>query len=678
MFVTLNATSRKIVGHLLAERSPISVTDLALRVGCSPRAVRYQISNLRQWFEAYGACLRAGRKGISLVASDERRKRLRAIACEADSYVNKYSARERQSLLLKALAGCTEPIRLDTLMDLLGVSKSTALKDLNRLRSTLERYNLKLQSARTKGYCLSGSESRIRQLLADHVILGYSEAGRETDDARVAADEGSIWNLAIGTVARVFSDPGEAEAFLRGLVSTAESRLGVRFAGGTSRALVVHLAIFISRLLTGHAVTMPPAELSALRESGEYEVVRELADAVASRLGIHIPEAETAFLAVHFACAKRSAGGRSPGLVLRGFLRAVASEMARAAQAFISKKLTDRELVEGLSVHLESVYQRLKHNLPIRNPLLDDVKRRYPLFYDAAVECGKVFSSLTSLSLPEEELGYIAMHIGAAFERASQETAPRKRIVVVCSSGLGTTKMLSSQIVSAFPSIEIVGTASAEEAQGIEPDDVDAVVSTVPLQLRNVPCVVVRPLLDRRDMELIEGLLSLIAQPPTTLGLSNQPAIGPLRLKRSAVRFNVACADWTDAIRTAGKILRKQGFCTRQYGEAMVRQINTYGSYVVVRGGLALPHARPEDGVLKAGMCLIRLGSPVYFPNLPEEPVWTVIGLALTERLDPRRLDLVTDLVLHGEPEKLAQAQTEEELLALLGNVMDHEGGRTA
>jgi mannitol operon transcriptional antiterminator len=282
-----------------------------------------------------------------------------------------------------------------------------------------------------------------------------------------------------------------------------------------------------------------------------------------------------------------------------------------------------------------------------------------------------MFETETGLGLPEEEVAYLAMHIGAALERQRHRTPLRKRLGVVAGCGAGATSMLLAQIASHFPQAEVTGVYSLADILKSPPADIDAIISTVRLTLENVPCAVISPLVDQRDLRAIEDLLDLIPSVPHDDGPLSKPSPLPsLRLRRSAIRVGVSAADWRAAVRAAGRILLKSGYCENRYIDAMIRQIDTYGSYVVLQGGVAIPHARPNDGVIKPGMSLVKLARPVAFPGMGSHQVNTIIALALPERIEPRQLGFLRDLVFRGGAERLAQAHDIAGLLKALGDAV--------
>ena len=91
------------------------------------------------------------------------------------------------------------------------------------------------------------------------------------------------------------------------------------------------------------------------------------------------------------------------------------------------------------------------------------------------------------------------------------------------------------------------------------------------------------------------------------------------------IELNVSAADWQDAVIKSGTILLNNGYVTREYVNAMVQNL---GPYIVVAPGLAMPHARSTNGVIKSGISIMTLSQPVEFGNESNDPVYLLIGLA--------------------------------------------------
>ena len=71
--------------------------------------------------------------------------------------------------------------------------------------------------------------------------------------------------------------------------------------------------------------------------------------------------------------------------------------------------------------------------------------------------------------------------------------------------------------------------------------------------------------------------------------------------------------NYEEAIKMSCDILEKNGVVESRYYEAIKAKIKEYGSYFCIADGICMPHARPEDGALKEGLCVLKLNNSVDF-----------------------------------------------------------------
>ena len=96
---------------------------------------------------------------------------------------------------------------------------------------------------------------------------------------------------------------------------------------------------------------------------------------------------------------------------------------------------------------------------------------------------------------------------------------------------------------------------------------------------------------------------------------------------------------WEDAVRKGGKLLFDIGAVTENYVDCMVRCVKEMGAYIVVCPGVAMPHARYEDGVRKVAISFLRLKAPVFFGEGKEAiPVEMFFSFSTTDEKSHLRL----------------------------------------
>lgn len=118
----------------------------------------------------------------------------------------------------------------------------------------------------------------------------------------------------------------------------------------------------------------------------------------------------------------------------------------------------------------------------------------------------------------------------------------------------------------------------------------------------------------------------------------------PDLLTEQTIRFCRRAEDWREAVRLAGSLLVQQGLVTAAYVEAMIRVVEEIGPYMVLGPGIAMAHARPEDGVVRACMSLVRLKSGVEFGSEANDPVDLVFAFGAVDR--EQHLEALRELAL--------------------------------
>jgi mannitol/fructose-specific phosphotransferase system IIA component (Ntr-type) len=110
------------------------------------------------------------------------------------------------------------------------------------------------------------------------------------------------------------------------------------------------------------------------------------------------------------------------------------------------------------------------------------------------------------------------------------------------------------------------------------------------------------------------------------------------------------------------------GVVEERYGPAMISTVEELGPYAVIGEGIAIPHARPEDGALAVGVSVATLATPVEFGSEEYDPVDLVFGFATTDK--DAHIDTIKDLVnfmKDGENLKaLRRARSAEEAFEVL------------
>ncbi|EGQ9596684.1 PTS sugar transporter subunit IIA [Vibrio parahaemolyticus] len=134
------------------------------------------------------------------------------------------------------------------------------------------------------------------------------------------------------------------------------------------------------------------------------------------------------------------------------------------------------------------------------------------------------------------------------------------------------------------------------------------------------------------------------------------------------IRIHSDATDWKDAISKSCEALIENGAIEPSYVEAIYRSHEELGPYYVVGPGMAMPHARPEDGVNRLSLAITVIQNGVNFNSEENDPVKMLVTLAATD--SNSHVDAISKLaelfMNEGHVEAICNAQSKEDVLAII------------
>lgn len=143
-------------------------------------------------------------------------------------------------------------------------------------------------------------------------------------------------------------------------------------------------------------------------------------------------------------------------------------------------------------------------------------------------------------------------------------------------------------------------------------------------------------------------------------------------LQKENIAVDVKAADWKEVVDETGKLLLKADQIEEKYIEAMKQSIIDNGPYVVIGKGIALLHARPEDGVKENCLSLITLAEPVEFGNENNDPVQIAFafGTVDNEKHVKTISELSVVLMEESAVDRIAEMGSAEEILTYIEDIL--------
>lgn len=411
---------------------------------------------------------------------------------------------ERVGYLLSDLLFRDEWVTLDELAGVLYVSRTSISNDLKKVEERLADFDLVLERKPHYGIRVKGTEMNRRLCMAS-IVTEYErriEHGKQEDAIETVF-------AALGNV-----DPESSHEQLQTIsecVNDAMGQTGFAINPAAYQNLIVHIAVAIGRIRDGRYVPMELSHLADLKKTDAYSVAADISDKIRDRLGIELPQTEIAYISIHLA-GKRSLNEETEpndNIVISDEVWGIVSRMLEVVwQAFRFDFRGDLELRMNLARHIVPLSVRMRYNMELKNPLLGSIKTRYPLAYSMSIDSSRVLVEHYGAELSDDELGYIALAFALALERRKSSN-PKKKILVVCASGAGTSRLLEYRCRKEFGEwISSIRTSDAFHLDSIDFSDIDYVFSTVHID-RNLPVPVceLRYFLDTSEIEQVRGML---------------------------------------------------------------------------------------------------------------------------------------------------------------------------
>lgn len=528
--------------------------------------------------------------------------------------------------------------------DLLQVSRNTALADVRELRKRAEGFGVRLDYSRGQGYTLSGSEAN------KHRLALYSVSNL------LHASTGS-WAME-----RIFSELGVSNHF-QGL----NKRLRESY---HSCGLVPiqdyldSLIYFFQFLMLRYQRQVTLVDKDQLEPGSVFsKLARDLLEELEVLFQIDgdlVREQESYFSLLLLTCFE---GGRDGDDEFFNHLtQDIIDEMETVALISFEKKA---ELFEGLKKHLIPAYYRIKYNVTNVNAYTDFIKRDYEDLYYLVAKALYPLEKNLGLPIPDSEISYFTIHFGGYIKKLDRRAKPY-RALIICPNGVSSSLIIKEDLKALFSNISFRGAGQYKGREDFNSSDYQMIFSTVEVD-SDKPSYLVPLMMDNEQKQnlfqqvikdfpkagtypmAVEQLINRITPYITILDrqglkqavtefLSLSPQyrkeVRPLLhelLTEETYQSSREQLSWKEAIYLAGQPLVASQKVEETYLKAMVSKVEEFGPFIDLGRGIAIPHARPEDGVKSVGMSILVLEHPIYLLDDPKHEIRVLICLAAVD-----------------------------------------------
>lgn len=487
----ISSREKVIIKYLLKRLDFITIRSLAEKLKVTERTIYREIPGVTRFLQSCGVKLETVQgNGLRLQGDKASLTKLEERLGDRQLAQN-FSAQERVDLTMMELIRQTDYIKTQALAIELTSSIQTSRNDLKQIEETIQNSNLKLMVKKGEGVYLSGCV-----VLKHHLLAGI--LSRNID-----VDLFFSWLAGAGEK-QIFIDRMEYygyEALLKGcyrLLKGITEHKDIHITDTNFQELVILTALLVKRIQSGEG-KYDDFSMERSENNGYVAFVQNITNDFEQYFQISFSLAEKKYLQwlvylsisqdMHNTLYKRD-------FILAPQVRKFIVLVEEQMGIYLREDLT---LFKGLLVHLDKALTRIRSGMSVSNPIHQEIKDKYGELYRVIWECAAhIFPGDT---FPEDEIGYLVLYFAVSLDKISKKSF---RVLVVCSSGMGSSKMLASRLEREIPEIYIKKLVALINLPEEELGEYDLILSTIPLSLASNRYMMVSPLLNEKELEKVK------------------------------------------------------------------------------------------------------------------------------------------------------------------------------
>lgn len=607
----------------------------------------------------------------------------------------------------------------------LGVSSKTIYKDIEKIKSMLGEFDLKIIKVPRKGIYVEGSEEKkikaklcienkiesaasytpeyrrlvlFAQLIfndntksyqnyAEHFFVSVQSIKKDMDGIISFLKENNI-NLQDYTsnveadIQRAFKKYLEYYQELRALLEVQQKEIfgenilmvvqkfldGLLELGITLPneylldSLKNSLLILINRLgINKHLGEEKGLLFKQLENMQLYMTALELAKHSNSELGITFKNSD-----VYYLCSLLLAHGIEPTLqddYINQQIQRTINEMIRKMSMLIDCDLMqDQRLYYSLLSHIVPMIHRLQIGIDVKNPLKDQIIQQYSTMYTLVGYSITQMEKDFSIKLTNDEISFFTIHFQLAFEKVKSA----KHILIVCPTGLGTAQLIYQRIKQNIPSSNVLEIIDLKKLKNTDLESVDLLISTVQLPKQKVPIRYVSALPTNEEISAINLQLSNLqaSEKNFTIPMTSNTNLISSVLDKEFIFLQCNAQSQSEVINFLARKYEEKCYVSPGFRAAIYERENmgTTG----LDTGVAIPHADPTT-VMETKPAIVTLKNPIIWGK---NKISLVILLAIAEKdmgIAKNMIASIYELLGSSKRvQKLVMSQTKNEVIQII------------
>ena len=293
----------------------------------------------------------------------------------------------------------------------------------------------------------------------------------------------------------------------------------------------------------------------------------------------------------------------------------------------------DTVLLDELSLHLKYAEQRCKTNTQLKNPLIEEFKKKHVLVYDIAVYIASKFYDKTKLHLDMDEISYLAIHILGSLQKLKEGNL---KVVLINPYGKAVERLIVNKL-DTIPNVLYCGNYSFLDEKGALAVHPDLIITLVQLDWKHT-CEIykVDDYLNSQEYTMIERCIKQIHVKKAMQSLTISSCF-----HESLFLTHVSAKSKKEVIDLMCQRLLDNGFVDAQFAQQVYQREEV--APTCFSDQLAIPHSIKKCAK-KSGISVTILENPIPWNGYA---VRVVFLFALDKTFDqvPKLYELILDAI---------------------------------
>lgn len=473
----------ELIKYLMNHNGDVTSTTLGIELQTTSRTIKNYVNEINLL------------SGEAIIISSKTGYRVNRLACEKlfsrnEEKIPQNGEERVYYILKKLLIEHTSHLNIYDLCDELFVSYSTLKTDIYKMNKTFRQFHVEF-SSENEEIRIIGEEKNKRKLIS-HVIQ------EETNSSFMNTDiiKNSFGSVDVDLIAEIIIKTFKKYNYYINDFSFVN--------------LILHFSIVIDRVRDGKFIQNQKKEF-IIESTIEKALVDELSLLLETAFLIHFDANEQFEIYMLF---KSNANYSLPSNEVN-FRKLVGNEIVDFTKKIIKSvsddyyiDLNSDSFLTPFALHLKNLLLRLQNNTFIKNPMVESIKNSCPTIYDIAIYISLLIMNHYRVTINEDEVTFLALHIGAEIERQKSNDS-KIQVILLCPEYMNLAAHTYNQLLIEFGNkINIIKMVKHE--QDLSEYSFDLLMTTIKLEFSHVESILIPPFLTNNDKRQIYELIEKI------------------------------------------------------------------------------------------------------------------------------------------------------------------------